>query len=118
MVTSLYDHNTPIIYCSLHASIALYITHIKFTYTVTSLTSTLIKSVKCYKNDYHEKNEKIQHMYHYRSAQLLYIHNVLVYNKRHYFHQCSLTDTPFMRSTCIIIIISTQYRQMYTIYKL
>ena len=27
----------------------------KFTYTVTRLTSTLIKSVKCYKNDYREK---------------------------------------------------------------
>ena len=33
----------------------VYITHIKFTYTVTRLTSTLIKSVRCYKNDYHEK---------------------------------------------------------------
>ena len=37
----LYNHNTPITYCSLHASIALYITHIKFTYTVTRLTSNI-----------------------------------------------------------------------------
>ena len=54
IVTQLYDHNTSITYCSLHASIALYITHIKFTHTVTRLTSTLIKSVRYYKNDYHE----------------------------------------------------------------
>ena len=47
-------------------------------------------------------------------AQLLHVHNVLVYNKRRYlhqfrhnvlvyykrycFHQCSLTDTTFMKS--------------------
>ena len=46
MVTKLYNHNTyytPItLHCSLHASIAQYITHISFTYTVTSLTSTII----------------------------------------------------------------------------
>ena len=68
------------------------------------------------------------------SAQLLHVHNVLVYNKRRYlhqfrhnvlvyykiycFHQCSQTDTTFMKSICVTIIISTQYRQMYTIYKL
>ena len=46
--------NTPI-YCSKHASIVLYIIHISFTYTVTRLTSTLIRSVKCYKSDYHDK---------------------------------------------------------------
>ena len=44
------------IYCSLHASITLYITHIPLKDTVTRLTSTLIRSVECYKNDYHEKD--------------------------------------------------------------
>ena len=37
------------------------------------------------------------------SAQLVHVHNVLVYNKRHYFHQCSLTDTTFMKSTCMTL---------------
>ena len=55
-----------------HASIALYITHIKFTYTVTRLTSTLIKSVKCYKNDYHEKIDTLQHMYYHQHNYYMY----------------------------------------------
>ena len=50
----------------------IYITHIKFTYTVTRLTSTLIKSVRCYKNDYHEKNDKLQHMYHHQHNYYMY----------------------------------------------
>ena len=50
------------------------------------------------------------------SAKLFYVHNVLVYNERHYFHQCSLTDTTFIKSTCITIIISAQYGHVaYTI---
>ena len=38
----------------------------------TRLTSTLIKSVKCCKNDYHEKSEKIQHMYHHQQNYYMY----------------------------------------------
>ena len=76
MVNVLYDHNTPITLpitiTSLHVSIALYITHIKFTYTVTRLTSTLIKSVRCYRNDYHENNKKIQHMHHHQRNYYMY----------------------------------------------
>ena len=41
------------------------------------------------------------------SAQLLHVHHV--YNERHYFYQCSLTDTSFIKNTCITIIISAQY---------
>ena len=71
------------VYCSIHATIALYIvtshTHISFMNTVTTLTSTLIKSVNCYKKDYHEKTHVST------SALLLHAHNV--FNKRHYFHR-------------------------------
>ena len=48
-------------------------------------------------------------------AQRLHSHNVLVYNERHYFHQYCLTDTTFMKSTCITIIISEQYRHVHNV---
>ena len=44
---------------------------------------------------------KKTHMYHVSTlAQLIHVHNVLVYmyNERHYFHQFSLTDTAFMKT--------------------
>ena len=72
MVSKLYDHNTPITYCSLHASFALHITHISFTYTVSRLTSTLIRSVKCYKKDYHEKKTRKKHMYYHQYNYYMY----------------------------------------------
>ena len=75
--------------------------------TVTRLTSTLIRSVECHKNDYHEKDTCIN------------ISTIItctkVYNERHYFHQCMLTDTTFIKSTCITIIVSALYRHVYNI---
>ena len=53
--------------------------HIIFTYTVTRLTSTLIKSGKSYKKDYHEIKKKKKTTHVSPSAQLLHVHNILVY---------------------------------------
>ena len=89
--------------------------HISFTYTVTGLTSTLIRPVKCYINNYHEKNNKKNKTHVSPPAQLLHVHNVIVHDERHYFHQCSLTDTKFMKRTCITLIISAQYRHVHNL---
>ena len=71
----------------IHQLLIVVYTHIKFTYTVTRFTSTLIKSVRCYKNDYHEKIIMYHHqhnyymytMYKYITKDVIYISSDTMY---------------------------------------